>query len=74
MTLADAMRFDAELPDGSIQTFTFQNYIDYRKWLGLPVQEKEKAEHIEWLNISNMSRVSIFVALELYKRATAAGW
>ena len=73
MKLFDAMELEAQLPDGTRETFTFQQYLDYRDWVGLPVEDSEKTDHITWLKADNLSRLAIYVSLELYNRAKKDG-
>jgi len=68
-TIDDEMIFSTKLPDGSQETFTFQEYLDYRKWLGLPPPDRQgRGEIIRWLNSSPLSCSTVYFAIAVYKR------
>ncbi len=64
--------FDARLPNGKIELFSFQDYLTYREWLGVPVDRRERSEIIKWLNSDNLSRLSVYLGIIVAKRHMTA--
>ena len=72
-TTAAERTFEATLPSGKVETFTYQDYLDYRNWLGMPVAKADHTSNLQWLESDNLSRVSVYLGLEMSKRAKATG-
>lgn len=67
--LCEAIRFTVTLPDGSEETFTWREYLEYMNDLTLTIDHKEdRIVAISWLQENNENRLFALLSLKEWRK------